>query len=327
MSTSGGTFDAHTHLLLTSPPHYPLAMRDVDVLLEQQRAHGIARSIVYSPMEIQRAMRAGDDPHGYATRYNEFIAGVQEKRGDEIVGVGVIYPFAGNVSARAAERAVRELGLRGVMVNPYMRGAWLDQDERAEPLLAAVEALGVPLILHPEEDLEREAARAIGRQLRYAEGLVLWRTFATTLVLYGFAAGPLLHRFPRLRLVFAHGGGAFWPSAARVDVLFQELLPNEDPIVRGQWEGEMPSQSPLEWLRAHEVYFDAAWFDGGALRAAVDRFGADRFLFGTDGSAHGHSIAYFQDQLEHLPLSPSELQQIRYDNAARVFGISGTRSS
>ncbi len=321
MASAQTAFDAHTHLLLTGPPHYPPAMRDAEALLELQRAHGISRSVVYSPMEIQRAFRAGDDPLAYACRYNDFIAGVQQHYSNEITGVGLVYPFAGDVSAREAERVVRELGLRGVMVNPYMRGAWLDQDPRAEATLAAVEALGVPLIIHPEEDLEREAARAIGRQLRYAEGLVLWRTFATTLVLYGFAAGPLLERFPRLRLVFAHGGGSFWPSAARVGVLFQELLPNKDPIVEGQWEGDAPSHAPIDWLRQHEVYFDIAWFDGSALQGAINRFGADRFLYGTDGSAHGHSIDHFRREMDNLTLSEPELEQIRYGNAARLFGV------
>jgi len=322
VSDAGTAIDAHTHLLLTGPPHYPPAMRDAEALLEQQAAHGIARSIVYSPMEIQRAFRAGDDPHVYTSRYNDFIARAQAQHSDWLTGVGLVYPFAGDVSGREAERIVKELGLNGVMVNPYMRGAWLDQDPRAEPLLAAVEALGVPLILHPEEDLEREAARAIGRELRYAEGLVLWRTWATTLVLYGFAAGPLLERFPRLKLVFAHGGGAFWPSAARVEVLFKALIPHNDPIVEGQWEGDKPSHAPLDWLRQHEVYFDIAWFDGSALQAAIERFGADRFLYGTDGSAHGHSIAYFRDELERLDLSNAEREQIRYGNAARLFGLS-----
>jgi aminocarboxymuconate-semialdehyde decarboxylase len=297
-------------------------MRSVEALLDQQRAHGIGRSVVYSPMEIQRAFRASEDPAAYAARYNTFLGEIQQRHSDEIVGAGIVYPFAGDASALEAERAVRELGLRAIMVKPYMRRAWLDQDGRAEPLLAAVEALGVPLILHPEEDLEREAAAALGRELRYAEGLVLWRTFATMLVLYGFACGPLLEKFPRLRLVFAHGGGGFWPNAARVELLFQELLPAEDPIVRGQWEGDAPARKPIEWQRAHEVYFDCAWFSGEALLGAVEQFGSDRFLFGTDGSAHGRSIDFYAGRFDALPLPAEDLQRIRYDNAARLFGAS-----
>jgi aminocarboxymuconate-semialdehyde decarboxylase len=295
-------------------------MRDADTLLELQRRNGITRSVVYSPMEIQRALRAGDEPMLYATRYNEFVSRAQEKYPDEIVGVGLVYPFDGDASAREAERIVRELGLRAVMVNPYLRGSWIDQDERAEPLLAAVEEMGVPLVLHPEEDLERLAAETLGRRIRYAEGLVLWRTWATTLALYGFAAGPLLQRFPRLRMVFCHGGGSFWGNAARVDVLYRELVPTDDPIVGLQWEGET-GQDPIAWLRAHEVYMDVAWMDGGAMRTAIDRLGVDRLLFGTDGSAHAGSIPFFLSQLETLGLSEQELQQIRFDNVARVFGV------
>jgi aminocarboxymuconate-semialdehyde decarboxylase len=320
MTAATKIFDSHTHLLLTGPPHYPLAMRNLDVLLEQQRSFGISRSVVYSPMEIQRAFRASEDPSAFASRYNEFISKVQEQHGDEVVGVGIVYPFEGDKSAREAERIIKELGLRGVMVNPFMRGAWLDQDARAEPVLAAVESLGVPLIVHPEEDMERAAAQALNRQIRYAEGLVLWRTWATTLVLYGFAVGPLLDKFPALKMVFAHGGGSFWPAAARIDVLFQELIPNEDPIVDGQWEGGDPHMSPLERLRAHEVYFDTAWFDASALRGAIDRLGADRFLFGTDGSAHGQSIGFFCGQLTEVGLAESDLRLVQTENAATLFG-------
>jgi aminocarboxymuconate-semialdehyde decarboxylase len=141
------------------------------------------------------------------------------------------------------------------------------------------------------------------------------------LVLYGFAVGPLLDKFPRLKLVFAHGGGAFWPSAARIDVLFQELIPNDDPIVEGQWEGGDPNMSPLERLRSHEVYFDSAWFDASALRGAIERFGADRFLFGSDGSAHGHSIGFFLNQMDDSGLGESDLRLVRGENAERLFGL------
>jgi aminocarboxymuconate-semialdehyde decarboxylase len=310
-------------LLLTGPPHYPLAMRDVDALLALQRSHGITRSVVYSPMEIQRAFFTGDDPWPAVRRYNEFVAQIQERYPDEVTGVGLVYPFGGDESAHEAEHIIQQLGLHGVMVNPYLRGQWLDQDERAEPLLGTVERMGVPLLVHPEEQLERVAAEALGRRMRYAEGLVLWRTLATTFAMYGFAAGPLFQRFPGLRIVFAHGGGSFWGNAARVEVLFKELVPREDPIVRGQWEGETGTEDPLAWMRAHEVYMDTAWLDGGALFTAVQRLGADRLLFGTDGSAHAASIPFFQAQLAELGLTPSDVEKIQFDNTARLFSNSG----
>ena len=82
-----------------------------------------------------------------------------------------------------------------------------------------------------------------------------------------------------------------------------------------------PNMAPLDWLRAHDVYFDSAWFDASALRGAIDRFGADRFLFGTDGSAHGHSIGFFCDQLGEVGLSEGDLQLVQSGNAERLFGV------
>ena len=104
-----------------------------------------------------------------------------------------------------------------------------------------------------------------------------------------------------------------------IEVLFDELVPRQDAIVRRQWEGGTASLNPIAWLRAHDVYMDTAWLDGGLLRTAVDRLGADRLLYGTDGSAHPGSMPYFGAQLEQLGLSPDELRQIQHGNAERVF--------
>ncbi|HLG72733.1 MAG TPA: amidohydrolase family protein [Chloroflexota bacterium] len=313
--------DVHTHLSLAAPEHYPQAMHHVDALLHLQREHGISRSAVYSPMVVSQAMKAGHDPLEAARRYNDFIARTRDEHPDEVTGVGIIYPFASDESAREAERAVRELGLSGIMANPYLKGDWLDQDDRAEPLFQAMESLGVPLIVHPEEFMEVVVAEAVGRRLLFDEGLVLWRTLATTWALYGFATGPLLDRFPRLKLVFAHGGGLFWGKAARIDMAFRELVARGDAIAASQWEGPSSDTLPFDRLRSHEVYMDTAWMDRGSMRNAIEWLGPDRVLFGTDGSPHPGSIDYFKRQLADMGLPDAQRQAIEHTNAARLFGF------
>jgi aminocarboxymuconate-semialdehyde decarboxylase len=318
---SGPLIDVHTHLSLKAPDFYPRPMHEIDALLHLQREHGIGRSAVYSPMVVSQAAHSGRDPLAAARAYNDYIARTQDQHPDEVTGVGIIYPFAEDGSAREAERAVRELGLSGIMANPYLQGSWLDQDSRAEPLFQAMESLGVPLIVHPEEYMEKVVAEAIGRRLLYDEGLVLWRTLATTWALYGFAASPLLDRFPRLKVIFAHGGGLFWGKATRIDMAFRELISRGDVIARSQWEGEDSTTLPLERLRDHEVYMDTAWMDRGAMRNAIDWLGADRLLYGSDGSPHPGSIAYFQHQLEHMELTDDDRHAIQHANAERLFGL------
>jgi aminocarboxymuconate-semialdehyde decarboxylase len=311
--------DVHTHLSIKAPEHYPEPMHRIEALLRLQREHGIGRSAVYSPMVISQALQAGRDPLAAARAYNEHIARSQEAHPDEVIGVGIIYPFAQDESAREAERAVRELGLNGVMANPYLQGAWLDQDPRAEPLFQAMQELGAPLIVHPEEFMEQTVAEAVGRKLLYDEGLVMWRTLATTWALYGFAAGPTLDRFPRLKVVFAHGGGLFWGKASRIDMAFRELVARNDAIAAAQWEGQRTETLPLDRLKARQVYMDTAWMDRGAMRNAIEWLGAERLLYGSDGSPHPNSIAYFQRQLDRLGLEEDDLHAIRHGNAERLF--------
>ena len=53
-----------------------------------------------------------------------------------------------DAAAGEARRAVEELGFVGVMVNGHPAGHFLDEP-RFEPVLAAIEALGVPIYVHP----------------------------------------------------------------------------------------------------------------------------------------------------------------------------------
>jgi aminocarboxymuconate-semialdehyde decarboxylase len=326
MSAAPHLFDAHTHLSLKAPDHYPRAMHHIDSLLELQRDHGIGRSAVYSPMVISHAIQAGRDPLAAARQYNEHIARTQDEHPDEVAGVGIIYPFAADESAREAERAIRELGLIGVMANPYLAGDWLDQDARAEPLFQALHELRAPLIVHPEEHMEHVVAQAVGRKLLYDEGLVMWRTLATTWALYGFAAGPLLDRYPDMRMVFAHGAGMFWGKATRIDMAFRELVSGGDAIARSQWQGEESDVLPLDRLKQHHVYMDTAWMDRSSMHSALHWLGPDRLLYGSDGSPHPNSIDYFQRQLEDMGLSSAELHAIQHGNAAGLFGVRHTES-
>jgi aminocarboxymuconate-semialdehyde decarboxylase len=311
--------DAHTHLSLRAPDYYPRPMHHVEALLELQRSHGIGCSAVYSPMVVSQALQAGRDPLEASRQYNEHIARTRDEHRDEVVGVGIIYPFAGDESAREAERAIKQLALSGVMANPYLQGNWLDQDQRAEPLFQALQEVDAPLIVHPEEHMEKVVAQAVGRRLLYDEGLVLWRTLATTWCLYGFAAGPLLDRFPRLKLVFAHGGGGFWGKATRIEMAFQELVARDDAIAMSQWQGERSGTPPLQRLRDRQVYMDTAWMDRGALRTAIEFLGAGKLLYGSDGSPHPNSIDYFQGQLESLGLPEPDLAGVKHVNAERLF--------
>jgi 5-carboxyvanillate decarboxylase len=115
-----------------------------------------------------------------------------------------------DVDAAVAElrRAVTELGLKGLILNDHIRGSHID-DPRFAPILAELEALDVPLYLHPHSPPNSM--------------ITPYREAGLDGAIHGFGASAGLHllriitsgvfdRHPQLRLVVGHLGEGlpFW---------------------------------------------------------------------------------------------------------------------
>ena len=313
-------FDAHMHLAESAPAHYPRTMSDVEAILDHQQSHGFEGSALYTPMLVSRTLKAGDDPFTAVRRYNEHLGKIQARFPNRITANAITYPFGGERAARDLQEDVRNHGFKGVMVNPYLAGQWLDQAPEAEPVLSAVEELGVPLIVHPEEGWEEAAAEATGRRLSHNQGLVGWRTLATSTSLYGFVFSDILDRHPRLRVLFAHLAGDFFGLLGRMRIVHDRLLPADDAIVMQQRSSEPQPSDALARLQGGQVWVDTAWAPAAMIREAVDVLGEDRVLLGTDGSPHPLSTPYAIEQVDALGATPGLVEKIRSGNATRFFG-------
>ena len=111
------------------------------------------------------------------------------------------------------ERAVKELGFKGALVNGHTRGVYLD-DARCLPFWERVAALDVPIYLHPANPMTIPAAFEGYPGL--AQAIFGWAAetggHALRLVLSG-----LFDRFPSLTIILGHMGEAlpFYPLAHR----------------------------------------------------------------------------------------------------------------
>ncbi|MBM3678571.1 MAG: hypothetical protein FJW96_11915, partial [Actinobacteria bacterium] len=107
--------DCHCHLFPSAwqpRGHMPPDMFDVEGLLEKHAGAGISAAIVSDPH-----IWYGDlDPSEIArTReYNDFAAELGRTHGDRLAPLGTVTPWRGDEHLREAERAVTELGLRGL---------------------------------------------------------------------------------------------------------------------------------------------------------------------------------------------------------------------
>jgi predicted TIM-barrel fold metal-dependent hydrolase len=125
-----------------------------------------------------------------------------------------------------------------------------------------------------------------------------------------------VERLPRsLKLVFAHGGGAFAFLLGRAENAWHER-----DIVR-----QDSPHPPSHYLDRFAV--DSAVFDERALRLLVDVMGEDRVLLGSDQPFPLGERRVGRLVSETSMLGDSAKRKVLGENAARFFGIEPTRRS
>jgi aminocarboxymuconate-semialdehyde decarboxylase len=93
----------------------------------------------------------------------------------------------------------------------------------------------------------------------------------TTLAICSVIFGGVLERLPRLKIAFAHGGGAFAGTFGRIEAGFRcrpDLVAVDNP------------RGPREYL--HRIFVDSLVHDADALRGLIRLVGPDRVALGTD---------------------------------------------
>jgi aminocarboxymuconate-semialdehyde decarboxylase len=93
----------------------------------------------------------------------------------------------------------------------------------------------------------------------------------TSLAICSMIFGGVLERLPRLRVCFAHGGGAFPGTIGRIAHAFNvrpDLCAVDNPKPPGDYLGRF--------------YVDSLVHDAAALRYLIELMGAERIALGTD---------------------------------------------
>ncbi len=205
-------------------------------------------------------------------------------------------------SVRELERALGELRLPGAMLFSNVNGVPLS-DARFEPLWQAANELGAVLHIHPTNPGSVE-----GMQDFWLMPLVGF-LFDSTLAAAGLVFAGVPRRYPRIRWVLSHLGGAIPYMAERLDRGFHAFAECRRFIDR----------PPSEYLR--DFYFDTVSFDPHALRLAVDFAGASHVLAGSDYPHQIGSIPGMKASLTALQVSDAQRAAILGGNALELLGI------
>jgi aminocarboxymuconate-semialdehyde decarboxylase len=309
--------DAHSHVIPPSGESMPNLggrepqqyMRDVDRLLRLQEEGGVDLTVLSSPTMVETRLARGRDAVLAAMReLHDYYAELVARHPGRFAGLAVAWPQGGDACLREVERAVRDLGMRGVLVNPRYGDQYLD-DPAADEFLALACELDVPVYLHPPGvTFVREylpayrLMEAVGRPCETAVGLA-------RLIIYG-----TLERYPTLRVVGAHIGGALIGVLGRIEYSYWLR-----DTAQYEWPAERITRAPSEYAR--RMWADTVAFWPPALRAAVETFGADHMLLGSDTPPLPFPLDKSIDVVRALGLPAADEAAILGDNAVRLFRL------
>lgn len=253
--------------------------------------------------------RAGD----LARKANDYLAEQVRKRPNRFQGLAALAMQDPDGAARELERCVKELGMRGALVNGFSQVNDPDTPvyydlPQYRPFWATMERLDVPFYLHPRNPLPRDARIYAGHPWLLGP---IWAFGQETAVhALRLMASGLFDAHPRLQIILGHMGENLPFGIWRVDNS-NAWIPD-----RNKW----PAKRRLgEYFCANFHLTTSGNFRTQALLNAMLEIGSDRIMFSTDWPFENvdHAAIWF----DACAISESDRLKIGRANAARLFKL------
>ena len=190
-------------------------------------------------------------------------------------------------------------GARVINAGSSYKGVYLG-DPLYHPFWEAVNDIDATVWIHPE-----------GITDPWFQRYALWNSAGQSIeeakVMASLIYEGVMHRFPNLKVVIAHGGGYFPHYMGRMD----RNHANRPDTVKNTG-----GKKPSEFLRA--FHYDTCVYDPAVLRVLLDRVGADRLVMGSDYPVGEKDPVGW---IDGFGLSASDTEKICGGNAARLLGL------
>ncbi len=195
---------------------------------------------------------------------NDHIAGVVADYPDRFLGLGNLPMQAPDLAIKELERCVKELGLSGIQIGTHVN-EWNLEAPELFPIFEAAQDLGASIFVHPWDMMGKDDMP------KYWLPWLVGMPAETARAICSMIFGGVFEKLPRLRVAFAHGGGAFPAIVGRVQHGYH---------VRPDLCAVDNHVEPLAYLG--RFYFDTLVHDQNLLHQIVNLMGADKIVLGSD---------------------------------------------
>jgi aminocarboxymuconate-semialdehyde decarboxylase len=233
-----------------------------DVRLADMDREGVGMQVL-SPIPVTfcyQASAAGAAE--LALAQNEFFARIVRRHPSRFAALGAVALQDPDLAVDELRRCMRQPGFLGVEIGTQVAGMEL-ADPSLDRFFAVAHELDALVLVHPsDQDLP---PRLAGLRIGFGVGMPIETAVAAAALITGGA----LTRRPEVRICLAHGGGALPALIGRLD---------KAALIAGT-----PSTSPeLPSRQAARLWCDSLTYNLSALHAAVEVFGRDHVVFGSD---------------------------------------------
>jgi aminocarboxymuconate-semialdehyde decarboxylase len=284
---------------------YTAAFHDVDARLAEMDRAGVDRQVLsLGPPMIYWA----EPPAALALcrLFNDEMAAVVRRHPDRFVGLAALPLPAMDLALPELDRAVNDLGLRGVGIGTNIQGVQLDHPSLA-PLFEGAEARDLPIFVHPINPAGHADIHD------YRLDLAVGFPFETTIAAARLVYSGTLERCPRVRVCLAHLGGALPVLRERIALGYRVGKEHFGAAFRASGRPETSIEN---------LYFDTISYYEPAFLAAVACVGAERLVIGSDAPFATGDLARSVQEVRAFAFLPErDRAKILGENALRFLGL------
>jgi aminocarboxymuconate-semialdehyde decarboxylase len=273
-----------------------------DAILPEMDANGVKMMTLCTIPVLFNYWAKPKDTLDWSMFLNDHLVGIQEEYPTRFIGLGTLPMQDVHLAIQELERC-KKLGLRGVEIGSHIEDKNLD-DEYYHPFWAAAQDLDMGIFVHPWEMMGQEDMK------KYWLPWLVGMPAETSRAICSMLFGGIFDKFPKLKVMFAHGGGSFAHTLGRIS---------------HGWHCR-PDLVNLNDVKDPYDYKGAFWVDGithdkEALKYLISVIGEEKIAYGTDYPFPLGDLEHGKFIEEMSELSQATKEKLFYKNAMDFLGL------
>lgn len=245
----------------------------------------------------------GETNHRLARAWNDGAIAAHKAHPDRFVVLATLPMLDRDRAIDELDRVARLPGVRGVYMGTNINGNDLD-DAMFAPILARIEALDLPIFLHPLQTIGGK------RVANYHLGNLIGNPLDTAIAASRMIFSGVLDRHPKLQVNLPHAGGVLPILIGRIDHGWKVRKENRHL-----------AHAPSTYLR--RFTYDTIAHSKPIMEFVISMVGADRVMIGSD---YCFDMGYEQPVgfVDQLSLDPEQRRLILGATAAKILKLAPT---